>query len=115
MTDQRDYEGLLLEDRQMQKCYSRLSTTPILGWKSMSVSCQRAKGSLGVSCNIRKAMLMVCSGEKPAAWINLEGERKRWISLHQGKVKLLHPSSSSEENIGVLTKDTASMFAVAAQ
>lgn len=59
---------------------SRSSTTPILGWKSLSVSCQRAKGSLCVSCNMRKAMLMVWSGEKPAGWINLERERKKHLN-----------------------------------
>lgn len=77
-------------DGEIHECYSRSSTTPIFGWKSMSVSCQRAKGSLGVSCNTRKAMLMVCSGEKPAGWINLTGEGERRVTLQHVKGNLLH-------------------------
>lgn len=61
----------------LRRCYSRSSTTPILGWKSSSVSCHRAKGSLAVSCSRRKAMLMVCSGEKPAGWMNLQEEEEK--------------------------------------
>lgn len=67
------YANTWIQRIQQETLRSRL--TPRRGWKSSSVICHTAKGSLGVSGRRRRRMLMVCSG----------GIAKRWTSLERDK------------------------------
>lgn len=86
--------------------------TPIFGWKSLSVSCHREKGSLGVSCRTRKAMLMVCSGENPAGWINLEEEENKKKITNSYYYFCSHCSNNSAVSLGALCQLDVSVQAV---
>lgn len=84
------YANTWIQRIQQETLRSRL--TPRRGWKSSSVICHTAKGSLGVSGRRRRRMLMVCSGGIAKRWTSLERDKPskhQW--LQAARARRQHP------------------------